>query len=773
MLTVGIGANVAVFSLFSSIVLEPLPYPEAETLVSFSSAHQARALRIDALSLADFRDLRQRTSSYTALAAYRPDFTSYVPSAGDPVQLVCGKVTEEFFAVFAIPPARGRTFRREEFVTGAGPVAVLSHAAWKRHFAANEDIVGRTLLLDEVPTTVVGIMPEGFREPEFAEVWLPFPEDAPENLIRDSRFWWTVGRPKPDRHPGTLAAEAGTVAAALAQEYPATNRGWELGLQPLREARVAGVRGSLLLLTAAVGLVLLVVCINLANLLLARGARQGAELAVRLALGATPGALARGVMLESLIVSALGTLAGVGFAHGALRLLALQLPAGLIPRSHEIGVHGTALLFAGGLAVLTALAFGLLPAWQVVRANMHEVLKAGGARGSTRYTGRAQNGLIAGQVALTIVVLAGATLLVRTLINLQHADLGFDPAGVVTLRISPPAARWQTFTELSAYYERVLSELRREPGVAAVALNSSTPLTGITLRYPFAVEGRPSDVGGADEAVFNAVSEDYFQLLRIPRRRGRGFEAADDHRSRPVCIINQSLAQRLFGDRDPIGQRLRMLPWMVREYREIVGVVADVKQESAADLPTGQVYVPQKQSPWFFTTLLVRGSGAGLGALQSAVRRADPTLTMTVVTLEDAAARSATEPRLRALLFAAFAGAALLISAFGMYASVSFAVGQRTREIGVRMALGAGPGEIRRWILVRAATVAATGALAGLAATLAGTRVLQGVLYGISPYDPLVLGGLTLFVPVVVVASAWWPAAQGARLSPKRALQAE
>lgn len=777
MLALGIGANVAIFSLFQSIILRPLPYPESERLVGFKSVNTAKAITQPALSLTDFRDFKERTQSYTALAAYRPDFAGYAPRGAEPVQLISGRVTEEFFPVFGVPARLGRVFNPGEFSFGAERAVILSHTAWRRHFAERMDVVGRTIMLDDEPVTVVGVMPEGFREPEFVDVWLPFPVEAPENLARDSRFWNTVGRLKPGVALASAQAEISALAAGLAAEYPGTNRGWSVTLQPLLTLRVGELRSSLLLLVGAVGLVLLIACVNLANLMLARGVARQQELAVRLALGATPPALARAVLLESLLLSLAGGAAGITLAVVGLPVFTSQLPPGLVPRSSAIGVDAPALVFAVGVSVFTGLVFGLLPAWQALRSNVNETLKSGGNRSSSSsFAASAQGVLIASQVALTLVVLTGAGLLMKSLLTMQHTAVGFDPANILTLRISPPQSRWDDFQQLNAYYERLLAEVGREPGVESATFNCSTPLTGIVLRYPFWVEGRPVEEGNVDEAVFNSVSADYFKTLRVPVLRGRGFEDRDDFKAatgRPVCIINQTLAQRLFGNADPIGKRIRTLTFMVRGWREVVGVVGDVKQSSQADEATPQLYVPSRQTPWFFTTVLVRSKGVSASAIQNAIRRADPTLTMSVRTMEENLAISTTQPRLRTLLFGMFAAVALGLSAFGIYASMSFTVGQRTREIGVRMALGASPWEILRWVLARAAVLAGCGVAAGLLGALGLTQLLRGALYGVTPADPLVLGGLALFLPAVVLAVTLIPALRATRIEPMRALQTE
>ncbi len=776
MLALGIGANTAIFSLFQSIVLRPLPYPDPERLAGFSSINSAKALTMPSLSASDFRDIKTRAQAFATLAAHRPNFVTFKPAGGDAVQLVGAFVTEEFLATYAVAPERGRGFAAGEFSAAAPRTALLSRKAWRRHFGERAGLLGGTLLLDDQPTTIIGIMPEEFREPEFVDVWLPFPVESPENLARDSRYWTTTGRLKPGVTLAAAQAEMNTIAEALAKEYPATNRGWTVALAPLLELRVGNLRSSFVLLTGAVGLVLLVACVNLANLMLARGVGRLSELAVRLSLGATPGRLARGVVWESLLLALAGGGLGVALAAAGLPFLANRLPPGLVPRSHAIAVDGWALAFALGVSVFTGLVFGLLPALQVLRTDVNETLKSGGARAGTgRFAGRAQSVLIAGQVALTLVVLSGAALLVKSLLNLQRTDPGFDPREVLTLRVAPPESRWQDFAGLSRYYDSLVEEVRRLPGVEAAAFDSSAPLCGITLRYPFWIQGRPRNDGNADDAVFNAVTPDFLKTLRLPLVRGRFIEPSDELKSRKVCVINRTLAERLFPGEDPVGKRIQTLPWLVREHREVVGVVGDVKQENLSDPPPPQIYVPQAQSPWFFSTLLVRlrGGASQLPALQAALRRADPGLALNFRTLEDNIALTATQPKLRTTLFALFGALALGLSAFGIYASMAFTVGQRTREIGVRMALGASPTAVLGWVLGRAARLCVWGVTAGLLGAIALGRLLQGLLHGVQPADPWILAGLAVFLPLVALLATAHPALVAARLNPTQALQQE
>jgi len=774
LLAVGLGATLAIASLFRSIILRPLPYAEPERLVAVSSAHAARAVTMPSLSASDFRDLAARAQAFSALGAHRPNFITYRTPTGEVRQLVGALVTEQFFPVHGVGPERGRVFTPEEFSAAAPRAAVLSRAAWRRHFGDRPEALGATLLLDDQPTTVVGIMPDSFREPEFVEIWLPFPVESPENYARDSRYWTTTGRLRPGTSLAAAQAEISTLAANLAQEYPATNRGWTFPLTPLLEHRTGGLRRSLGLLGGAVGLVLLIACVNLANLLLARGVARRQELAVRLALGAPPARLARGVLWESLALALAGGAGGTALAAVGLPALASRLPAGLVPRSHAITVDGAVLAFALALSLLTGLVFGLLPAWQALRTGVADALKSGGARaGGGPFAQHAQAVLVAGQIALAVVVLAGAALLVRSVASLQRTDPGFDPRGVLTLRVAPPESSWQDLPALSRRYDRLVEAVQQVPGVTAAAFDSSAPLSGITLRYPFWVHGRPRADAQTDEAVFHAVTPDLPAALRLPLRRGR-FITADDEWSAPkVCVINQALADRLFPGQDPIGQRLQVLPWMVRDYREIVGVVGNARQESLADPPTPQIYVPQAQSPWFFSTLLIRAQAgaAALPAIQAALRRTDPGLALEFRLLEDNIALTAAQPRLRALLFSLFGLLALGLAALGLYASMAFTVRQRTREIGVRLALGAPPGAILGWVLARAARWCAAGVAAGLVGALLLGQLLQGVLHGVQPHDPLVLAGLAVFLPLVGLAAAAGPALAAARVDPTHALQ--
>jgi putative ABC transport system permease protein len=775
LLAIGLGATIAVFSLTYAIVLRPLPFREPATLVGFRATNSAKAITQDGHSASDFRDFADRAQSFSGIMAYRPNFAAYTRPGEPSLRLVTSLVTENFFSVLSVNPALGRTFNPDEFNLGSARAVVLSHGAWRRLFGGQSGAVGQTMILDDQPHAIIGVMPESFREPDFVDAWVAFPREAPEYFARDSRFWTIIGRLRPGVTAATANAEMRNLAADLARQYPDTNRDWSSTVLPLHELRTHAMREVLGLLTGAVLLVLAIACLNLANLLLARGLSRLQELAVRLALGATPVQLARRVLIESTLLSLVGGLAGCGLAAIALRVLVTRLPAGLLPRSQEVALHPPALAFALGVSLFTGLIFGLLPALQILRSDVNTLLKSGGTRGSSNaFAGRIQSLLVAGQVALSFVVLAASLLLMKSLARLQNVNPGFDAAGVLTLRLAPPTNRYETNLELAQYYERLITEASAVPGVSAAAVNASAPLGGVTLQYPFWVEGRARNEIGADEAVYAPVSEDYFATLKLPLNRGRVFTPRDNETGAPVAIINETLARRIFPGENPLGRRVLLLPWLSNQYREIVGVVADTCQDNLSSPPPAQIYVPQRQMPWFFSTLLVRLSRPDAArAVQVALRRADPTLPFSPTTLANNIEVSTTRPRLYATLFGLFAAAALGLSALGIYASMSFTTGRRTREIGIRMALGATPARVLHDVLAQAGRLAGSGIAVGLVLALALAQLMRGLLYGVRPGDPWIYIGLCVLLPAIALTAAIPTALRAARVPPTCALKEE
>ncbi len=775
LLALGIAAAAVILSVLQSLVLQDLPYPDARQLVGLRSTNAGKGLSTPALSAADLRDVHQAAGSFSSLAGCRPDFATWTSADADPVPLVVGLVTEQFFTVFDVQPVLGRAFAPDEFRGAAGRTVVLSEACWRTRFGGRPEVLGSVITLNDRATTIIGVMPASFREPQFVDAWLPFPAEAPEYLVRDSRFWTTVGRLPAGGSAAGAHAELATIAANLAQQYPSTNDGWRLEVLPLRDMRVdASTRQGLWLLAASVALVLLVGSVNLANLLLSRGLRRMPEFGVRLSLGATPLSLGRAVLMESLLLALAGGLLGTLMAAAALPALAAQLPDTLIPRAHEIALRGPVVLAAIGVALATGILCGLLPAAQVARADVSVLVKAAGTRAmSGRFATRMQRVLLAGQVALTLAVLTGAALLGRSFAQLQRADPGFRARDVLVLRLSPPLSRFRNFFEIGRHYERLHAAVRRVPGVESAAVDCSAPFCGVALNYPLSVEGRVSDPGQADEAVFHSVGSDYFDTIGLRLVAGRLPGPGLSEQDPAVVVINETLARRLFPGSDPLGRRLKTLPWLFDGWREIIGVVADARQTSHALPAPPALYVPQQQSPWFFTTMLIRTrpGGAGAQSIQAALREVDPTLAIDLRALRENIALSAIESRLQATVFAVFGVVAIALSGFGIFASTSFAMGMRRREVGLRMALGASPARVCRWILDDAARPTLLGVVIGIPLALAAAGLLRGLLYGVGPFDPLALGAVIVLVVAVTLLAALAPALQAARLNPSQALQ--
>ncbi len=773
MLAAGLGSTVAIYSLFHSIVLQPLPYAEPEQLVTFRNLNHAKAIDQEGVSPADFRDYGERATSFRKLGALRPNFIAYTPDDGPPVQMITGLVTAQLFEVFGVNPLLGRTFNADEFSYSAPRTVVLSEEAWQRYFGGDRSIIGTDILLDDQPHTVIGVMPASFREPTFVEAWLAFPDESPEYYARDARFWTGFARLAPGINEAIAQTEVRSISQDLAREYPEANRDWTATVVSLQEQRTSAIGTSLQLLLGAVGLVLLIVCLNLANLLLARSIARLPEFGVRLALGATPGRLARVVVAESVILATLGAVIGAVIAAVTLPLIANSIPPVLLPRAHEVALSGPALAVGAAAALICALLCSALPAWHLARANVNDWLKDGAQRGATGSgIARWQSPLVSGQVALTVTVLAAAMLLMQSLVRLNQVPPGFNPEDVMTLRLSPPTTRYETNDELIRYYEDMIDAIEVVPGVSAVGINASAPLNGITLSYPSWRQGTSTDSANAVEAVYAPISEQFFAALQIQIHAGRSFTEFDHADGAPVAIINETYARRMFPGENPLGQRVMILPWMGGQYREIVGIAADTKQTLLSEPPAPQIYVPHRQMPWFFSTLLVRLDQPTVApAVAAALRAHDPTLPVAPTALSENIAQASTQSRLYAYLFTGFAALALGLSAFGLHASLRFSLEQRTREIGVRIALGAPPAAIRNLILGRAARLTGIGLAIGAALALPTTYLLQGRLFGIGPADPLTYIGLFSLIALITTVTALPLARRANRISPASVLQ--
>jgi predicted permease len=775
----GVGAVSGAFSLLEAVLFRPLPYPEPERLVMlWSRAVDGTDERI-VVSRPDFLDWRERSASFSEMAAFSVWFPSL--TLGDRSDKVLGAlVSAGFFPALGTRPLLGRTFLPEEEQPGRDAVAVLSEALWRRRFGGDRNVLGRRIVLDGVPHTVIGVLPAGFRHPEpiylqeTTEIWKPLAL-APAAAPRAQRFLRVLGRLRPGVTPRRARADLDAVARRLEAEHPDEDQGLGVGIVPLHEQLTGDLRPALRLALAAAAMVLLAACCNVSGLLLAGSARRSGEMAVRAALGAGRGRLARQALADSLLLALVGGALGAAAALPVTRAL-LALSPRAVPGGDGVALDARVLAVALAACLGTALAAGLAPARRAARRSPAAVLRAAPPAVGGR-AGRALALLLVAEIALALPLLAGTGLLAKTLGRLSAVPLGFNGGDVLTLRLELPAARYPTPADLRAFHERLLTLLAAIPGARAAGLTSSLPLSGLYDITREAAPGpnRPSGPAPQSLAVgYRAVSPGYFTALRIPLLSGRPFDTHDGDGAPPVALVNATLARTVWPHESAPGKTITLRTATGAAAREVVGVVGDVRHEGPATAPRPEVYVPLAQSPSRFATLAVAAQ-ASPTALATPIRALlhgiDPDLGAAAVQPMAALIEAALAgPRFWLTLAAVLGAAAVLLVGMGVYALAADAVGRRTREIGVRMALGADRGDILRLVLRRSLLLALLGIALGLGAALALTRLLAGLLYGVAPADPASLAAAGLFLLALVTAATWPAARRAARLEPVRAL---
>ncbi|HEX7315759.1 MAG TPA: ABC transporter permease [Pyrinomonadaceae bacterium] len=774
-LALGIGANTAIFSVVNAVLLRPLPYRNAERLVWVSGNVRGGTNRAS-VSPPDYVDYRAQNTVFEEFAASTSvPFPVNLTGAGEPERLTGSRVTANYFRAFGVEPALGRAFGADEERAGPAPVAVLSDGLWRRRFGGDPSVVGKTLTLDGKAVAVVGIAPPEFQYPAGAELWLPLDFDDPEMKIRAAHFLRPIGLLKPGVTIEQAKAETDLIARRLEEQYPESNERWSLNLVPLHEQVVGGVRTSLWVLLGAVGFVLLIACANVSNLMLARAAARRRELALRTALGASRWRVVRQQLTENLLLALVGGALGLLVAAWGVDLLA-ALGAGDIPRSREIGVDGRVLAFTAALSVLTGLAFGLLPALRASRTDLNEVLKDAGRGTSGPGRGRVRGALVVSEIALSLVLLAGAGLLVKSLVSLLNVNPGFDPANVLTLRINLARARYTKPEQAAAFFGDLQRRVAGLPGVEAAGMISELPLSGQPNDMYFYVAGRPPRT--ADQKVtadYRRVNQDYFRAMRIPVLRGRDFTEQEATGSAQVVVINETLARNFFPNEDPLGRRL-VIDFGKQEEFEVVGVVGDVLHRSLDGGVYQMMYTPTLRIGG--SNLVVRTSSADPLALAAAVRgevaavdRDQPV--STVRTMEEVVSGSVAQQRFRTLLLAVFAGVALLLAGVGIYGVIAYSVTQRTHEIGIRMALGAGAADILKMVVRQGMALALAGVAVGLLAAFALTRLLSSLLFGVTATDAVTLAAVSLLIVAVALLACFIPARRATKVSPTVALRYE
>ncbi len=779
-LALGIGANTAIFNLVEAVLLRPLPFPHARRLVVVYESN-AR-MPMDGFSYPVFDALRRQSSSFSAMAGFSMHALT-LTGAGEPADVPTMATTPAFFQTLEVHALAGRGLDARDGVRGAAPVAVISARLWRRRFGADPKLIGHAIELDRRPFTLVGIMPAGFRFPlsvRSAEIWIPLPQDPFfGGLMQNSggHFLTVIARRRAGISPPRAEAALRLDWTRLARQTLSGVAGWSPKLMPLHRMVVARARRGLLLLLGAAGLLLLLACVNLTNLLLARATARGREMALRMALGASSTRLLRQLLTESGLLAVLGCVAGVLLAAWSEPALKLLAPAGW---QGDAGLSPEVLAFAAVISAVTCLLFGLAPAFAAVRGRVNQSLQANSARaGESRRAGRLRGMLAAGEIALALVLLAAAGLLLRSLADLYAVTPGFQPRQLMTAEVSLPRYVYSTPQQWRAFAQTALSRLRHQPGMRQTAWAAPLPLDEGIIKLPFSIPGAPSPAPGATRlADYVTASSNYFRVMRIPLLAGRVFHRRDRATAPPVAIISQSFARRYFPGINSVGRSLIFgFPPHSGVLRKIVGVVGDVRDVALARSPAPMMYVPFAQAPIWGGQIVTRTAlppAVAARAIRRTIVGIDNRLPVTSVqTLPQAIRASIAQPRLRAGLVALFGVAALLLALVGIFGVISCSVAQRTQEIGVRMALGSTPRRVALQILCETARLAAAGVAVGLPAAWLLSRGLSSLLYGVRPGDPLTYGAVVGLLLLMSLLAAWMPARRAARVDPVLALRQE
>jgi putative ABC transport system permease protein len=771
-LALGIGANTAIFSVINAVLLRPLPYPDSGQLVRLWESNLEANIPSFSVTYLTFLDWREQNQVFTEMAAYREDGFN-LTGAAEPERVIGARVTSDFFSMLGVNPTTGRAFLPEEDRPGQGRVVILSQEFYKRRFAAGTNAVGEQLQIDGQPHTIVGIMPAGFNFPQTeTEVWIPYALD-PAQYNRQAHFLRVIARLKPGVVIDQALADMNNIAAGLEQTYPDSNKGWRVILLSLHESISGNVRLALYVLFGAVGLVLAIACANVANLLLARATSRSKEIAVRAALGASRLRLVRQLLTESMLLSLIGGVCGLLLASWGISLLISLNPTNL-PRLNEIQIDKPILGFTLLISLLTGLIFGSAPAWQATRNRLNETLKDG-SRSSTGSGKRLGNILVIVEVSLALMLMIGAGLLIRSFIRLREVDPGFNAAQTLTMELNLSLSKYPKAEQRAGLVKQAVERIGELPGVESVGVTHRLPLKG-NSGSGFVIEGQPPPTSSTDNGTnFRSVSADYFQALGMTLVSGRTFTAKENWESSGAAIINETLARRSWPDQDPLGQRIKMGPQ--RPWLTVVGIVADVKESGLTEAADSGLYLPYIERPSASMTLVIRTTSEPL-ALAAAVRNQILTVdkdqaVSNISTLGQLLDQTVAQPRFNTLALLIFAATALILSALGIYSVIAYTVTQRTREIGIRLALGAGRRDVLAMVIRQGMGLALAGVGIGMIAAFALNRLIANLLFNVSTSDlttflvmPLILTGVALVACLV-------PARRATKVDPMVALRYE
>ena len=795
-LALGIGANTAIFSVINALLLKPLPFPAAEQLVAFGMTNTRLTgpqSDLNPLSYPDFFDFREQNRTLASIAVFR-ERAFAITSAEGATSLRGVKASAEFFQVLGVAPIVGRNFTRPDEQAGGGPGGfkiILGHDFWQKQFGGDNNALGRTIELDRRQYHVIGVMPAGFQFPLQAEpldFYVTIAEDAanpdgskPQTEQRGNHGREAIARLKPSVSLAQAQADLSTIAASLEKQYPDSNSYRGVAFKPLREELIGDVRTALYVLFGAVACVLLIANANVANLLLARASARGKEMALRAAMGASRARIIRQLLTESLLLSSLGGALGLLIAQWGTEALIAAVPQN-IPRISTIQLDAAVLAFTLLVSLATGVIFGLVPAWQASHVDLNTALKSGSRTSSGgERKGRLRNGLIVAEVALALVLLICAGLLIQSFARLGRVQSGLKTEQLLTARVQLPDIAYPKNENIIAFFEQFLPRVRALPGVESASVIVPLPLSGSNMVTSFDNEEHPLPDSQRPGAPVRIIGTDYFQTMGIAVRQGRVFDQTDRFDSTPVVIVNERFASKFFPGQNVIGKRI--MPGMgaddsPEKMREIVGVVGNVKHLALKNEDSPEMYLAQTQIPFSVMSLVVRTSVSDPAALTSAVRKElaamDSSIPLTSIRVFDEyVSRSLARPRFNALLLSIFAGVALVLTAIGIYGVMAYSVAQRTNEIGIRIALGAGQSSIFRLVVGQAMTLVGISIVIGVAGAFGATRLLSTLLFGVSTWDPLTFGAIVVLLAVVAFLAAWLPARRAANVNPIVALRAE
>jgi predicted permease len=784
-LALGIGATTAIFSVIDSVLLQALPFPQPDRIVVlWEHPPMTVAMRTSALgsrrqqnpvSPINFLDWQERTTSFDGMAAMS-SFPMGLSGFGEPREVDTLQVSASFFPILGVAPLLGQTFHASEDVPNGPRVAVLSYGLWKQQFGGDPAVVGRTIRLLEESYTIVGVMPQRFDLPfDHAEIWVPIQLSRASSSL-EGRFLHVIAKLKPGVPLAQAQSELSGVAKRISTERPSTNLDWSAGIVPLYEQMTGDVSTALLLLFGAVTFLLLIAAGNVANLLLMRGTQRRREIALRAALGAGRGRIASQLLAENLLLSIGGGVVGIAFAILGLRAIVDVLPALALPRVEGTHFDLRVLGFSVALTLVTTLLFGLVPAVSFSRADPREAIEEGSARATSRGSRRTRATLVIVEVALSLVLLVGASLLIHSFFNETSVDRGFRVDHVLTMRMFFAPARYGDDGKRARYLEQILERVRALPGVKAASSAHFLPMVGDVSGSCFTRSDQPAPSPGTEPgADFLIVSSQYFNVMDIPLLEGRDFNSQDTISTEPRIIVNRAFANRFFPGEDPIGKRLGLC-WNVT-HGEIIGVTASTRQTDLTVDPKPTIFLDQAQTPMYFGALVIRTAlppDAMANSVEETIHSVDPDQAIShVESLEEVVSKSVARPRVESALLTVFASIALILSAIGLYGVLSYSVTQRTREIGIRMALGANSPQVMRNVIRDGLRLLVPGIAFGLLASLALTRLLGSQLYGIEPTDPLSFATVSVVLVAVGLLASWLPARRAMRVDPMIALRYE